>query len=95
MIDMKTAALAAKAGSVPATGMADTKTAFSGEEAAAYATVEKMTRSLQGSDLDGVLSSYEPDAVIVFEPGEGTSDQTVCETHAFHELRPRICQDVQ
>ena len=47
------------------------------EQMAVLNAVKSMTASFHEGDLDGVMSSYEKDAVIVFEPGKGVSDAEV------------------
>lgn len=44
------------------------------EETAVLTAIETMTAAFGQGDLDGVMNSYEPGAVIVFEPGKGLSD---------------------
>ncbi len=38
------------------------------------ATVEHMTQAFHRSDIDGVMDSYEEEAVVVFEPGQPMTD---------------------
>lgn len=44
------------------------------EEREVHAAVEAMTAAFNGQDLDGILSAYEPGAVVVFEPGHPVHD---------------------
>jgi len=41
------------------------------------ATIERMTDAFHKGDLEGVLSTYEHNAVVVFEPGQPVSDPEV------------------
>ncbi len=40
-------------------------------------TIEKMTEAFQNKDIDRVMASYEPNAVVVFEPESPVSDTNV------------------
>lgn len=46
-----------------------------GESAEVMATIERMTDAFGRGDLAGVMSTYERDAIVVFEPGVGTRGQ--------------------
>ncbi len=54
---------------------------MSAEEITVLMTIEKMTASLQDADIDGVMSTYENGASVVFEPGAPVSDQA-----AIHQI---------
>ncbi len=43
------------------------------QQASVMATIERMTSSFNRGDLDGVMSTYETDAVVVFESGLETT----------------------
>lgn len=45
------------------------------EETAVLNVIETMTSSFAKADIHAVMNTYEPDAVILFEPGVGTSDE--------------------
>ncbi|MEO3416976.1 DUF4440 domain-containing protein [Roseovarius sp. CAU 1744] len=45
------------------------------EETAVLNVIETMTASFAQADIDKVMSTYEPNAVIMFEPGVGLSDE--------------------
>ncbi|MFY2822716.1 YybH family protein [Ruegeria sp. MALMAid1280] len=45
------------------------------EETNVLSVIETMTSSFAKADIDAVMNTYEPDAVILFEPGVGTSDE--------------------
>ncbi len=49
------------------------------------ATIGKMTQSLAKGDLEGVMSTYEEPAVVMFEPGVPVADRAAIRT-AFQEL---------
>ena len=40
-------------------------------------TIERMTAALGAKDVDGVMSTYERGAAILFEPGRPVSDPTI------------------
>ena len=44
------------------------------EEQAVLATVETMTAAFQQGDIDTVMSTYEPAATVMFEPGAEVSE---------------------
>lgn len=50
---------------------------MSSDENAVNETVLDMTTAFQAGDLDTVLNSYEPGAVVMFEPGEPVSDPKI------------------
>lgn len=41
---------------------------FNEEQKRVYSTIEKMVTSFQNKDIDGVLSTYESNAMVMFEP---------------------------
>jgi ketosteroid isomerase-like protein len=41
---------------------------FNEEQKKVYSTIEKMVTSFQNKNIDGVLSTYESDAIVMFEP---------------------------
>ncbi|MEB2778677.1 DUF4440 domain-containing protein [Algoriphagus sp. D3-2-R+10] len=41
---------------------------FNEEQKKVYSTIEKMVTSFQSKDIDGVLSTYESNAIVMFEP---------------------------
>jgi len=45
------------------------------DELAVQATVDRMTAAFEKSDIDTVMSSYEPGAVVLFEPGRPVTDE--------------------
>jgi uncharacterized protein (TIGR02246 family) len=48
-----------------------------------HALIERMTSALAGRDIDGVMATYERDAIVAFEPGMPTSgDATLREGFA-------------
>lgn len=56
-------------------------TAYAGEtkkmnqiEKDAYLTIEKMTEAFHKGDIEGVMNSYEDEAIVVFEPNKPASD---------------------
>lgn len=53
-------------------GNAQTKekmeTNFNAEQKKVYSTIEKMVMAFQNKDIDGVLATYENNAVVMFEP---------------------------
>jgi uncharacterized protein (TIGR02246 family) len=49
------------------------KSAFTPEQNQVMNVILKMTDAFHKKDLEGVLASYEPNAVIVFEPGKPAS----------------------
>lgn len=61
----------------PATSLADTMThntqTLSADHAAAQALVETMTTAFQNGNIDAVMQSYTPEAVVLFEPGTPVS----------------------
>lgn len=48
-------------------------------------TVLEMTRRFSSGDVDGVLATYEKNAVIAFEPGQPISDETMIR-EAFEQM---------
>lgn len=59
--------------------LTSTLNAYAGEtmtdnQKAALTAVEQMTSAFQNGDIDGVMQSYEPNAVVVFEPGRPIDD---------------------
>jgi len=44
------------------------------DEKNVIAAVQRMTHAFHEGDIEGVMSSYEPRATVVFEPGEPVSD---------------------
>ena len=44
------------------------ETKFSEEQQNVFNTIERMVTSFQNKDIEGVLSTYEPGAVVMFEP---------------------------
>lgn len=47
------------------------------EETQIRAVVETMTAHFEKADIDGVMSTYAPGAVIMFEPGAPVTDETI------------------
>ncbi|WP_169669589.1 YybH family protein [Flavivirga algicola] len=47
------------------------------EQKNVLSTIEKMTEAFQKKDIDRVMSCYEPNAVVVFEPETPISDTNV------------------
>ncbi|MBA4174393.1 MAG: hypothetical protein C0511_17505 [Hyphomicrobium sp.] len=45
------------------------------DENAVQAAVDRMTSAFEKNDLDAVISSYEPGAAVVFEPGQPVTDE--------------------
>lgn len=39
-------------------------------------TIEKMTEAFHAGDIEGVMKSYESNAIVAFEPGNPVSDPT-------------------
>ena len=48
---------------------------FTQEQQSVLNAVEKMTHAFHNKDIKGVMKSYEPDAVVVFEPQQPVSDE--------------------
>ena len=49
------------------------KTKLTEDQSQVMEVIEKMTSSFHNRDIEGVMASYEPEAVIVFEPGAPVS----------------------
>ncbi|GAA0732662.1 hypothetical protein GCM10009430_46020 [Aquimarina litoralis] len=45
------------------------ETNFNEQQKEVYRTIEKMVTAFESKDIDGVLSTYEEDAIVMFEPG--------------------------
>lgn len=58
------------------------KQAFSEEQKMVLSTIEKMVTGFENKDIAKLLSCYEPEATIVFEPGKPISGTDLL-THAF------------
>ena len=54
---------------------------FKGEELAVYQAVQKMTKAFHNHDIEGVMASYAPGAVVVFEPEKPIADRAVFEAN--------------
>jgi ketosteroid isomerase-like protein len=50
---------------------------MSDREKQVLATIERMSAAFQNADLENVMSAYETNAVVVFEPGRPVSDPAV------------------
>ena len=46
-----------------------TTTHFNAEQKAVLATVEKMVAAFEKKDIDGIMATYETNAIVMFEPG--------------------------
>ena len=46
---------------------------FNKEQKKVYTTIEKMVTAFENKDIDGVLATYEKDAIVMFEPGSPSS----------------------
>ncbi len=55
--------------------LAEESTAMNAEQSTVLHVIETMTSSFAEADIDGVMNTYEPNAVIMFEPGVGLSDE--------------------
>ncbi|MEM7298371.1 MAG: DUF4440 domain-containing protein [Bacteroidota bacterium] len=53
---------------------------FSPEQLEVLNAVEKMTSAFHSSDIEGVMNSYEPNAVVVFEPELPVTDAKALQT---------------
>lgn len=65
---------------------------FSPEESQALNAVLEMTKAFHQGDLEGVMGSYEPEALVVFEPEKPIRDEGVLRemfTHTF-AIDPRF-----
>lgn len=52
-------------------------TAMTEDQKAALGHVESMTAAFHDGDIEGVMSSYEPKAMVLFEPGAAITDPAV------------------
>lgn len=50
---------------------------FNQEQQIVLNAVERMTNAFHNKDVEGVMKSYEPNAVIVFEPEQPESDKNI------------------
>ncbi len=50
---------------------------FTQEQQSVLNAVAQMTHAFHNKDIKGVMKSYEPDAVVVFEPQQPVSDENV------------------
>ena len=46
---------------------------FNDEQKAVYSTIEKMVKAFETKDINGVLATYEKNAIVMFEPGKPLS----------------------
>lgn len=46
------------------------ETNFNDQQKKVYRTIEKMVNAFENKDIDGVLSTYEKNAIVMFEPGK-------------------------
>ncbi|WP_298475982.1 nuclear transport factor 2 family protein [uncultured Maribacter sp.] len=46
------------------------ETNFNSQQKEVYSTIEKMVIAFESKDIDGVLSTYEKNAIVMFEPGK-------------------------
>lgn len=53
------------------------KAQLSEDQTQVMEVIEKMTSSFHNKDIEGVMRSYEPEAVIVFEPGSPVSGHSL------------------
>lgn len=53
---------------------------FNEEQKKVFSTIEKMVDAFQNKNIDGVLSAYEPDAIVMFEPQKPVSGKEVLKT---------------
>lgn len=81
------------------TGMANAQTKktmekknFTPDQKAVMNAILAMTESFHKKDIDGVLASYEPNAVIVFEPEKPVSDPNAIREgfNGFFAVNPRF-----
>jgi len=49
------------------------ETNFTVEQKKVYSTIEKMVTAFHNKDIDGVLATYEDDAIVMFEPQKPVS----------------------
>jgi ketosteroid isomerase-like protein len=49
------------------------ETNFNTEQKKVFSTIEKMVRAFQNKDIEGVLATYEPDAIVMFEPQQAVA----------------------
>lgn len=67
------------------------ETTFNQEQKNVFSTIEKMVSAFQEQDIDGVLATYEDNAIVMFEPQTPVSGQEMLRK-AFTEfaaLRPQ------
>lgn len=55
--------------------LAEESTTMNAEQTAVLNVIETMTSSFAQADIDGVMNTYEPNAMVMFEPGLGLSDE--------------------
>lgn len=55
----------------------ETTTRLTEQQQSVLDVIESMTSAFHQQDLEGVMATYEPQAVVVFEPGSPVSDQQV------------------
>ncbi len=46
---------------------------FNEEQRAVYSTIERMVTAFENKDINGVLATYEKNAIVMFEPGKALS----------------------
>jgi ketosteroid isomerase-like protein len=65
---------------------------FDREQKAVMEAILGMTDSFHKKDIDGVMASYETDAVIAFEPGKPVSDSNTIREgfNGFFALNPKF-----
>ncbi|UII30674.1 DUF4440 domain-containing protein [Fulvivirga ulvae] len=64
---------------------------FNQEQKKVFSTIEKMVTAFQNQDIESVLSTYEPDAIVMFEPQTPVSGRDMLRK-AFTEfaaIKPR------
>ena len=65
---------------------------FTSEQNAVMNAILEMTSAFHKKDINGVMASYEPQAVIVFEPEKPVSDPTVIREgfYTFFAVNPKF-----
>uniref|UniRef100_UPI004048FAF5 YybH family protein n=1 Tax=Fulvivirga sp. TaxID=1931237 RepID=UPI004048FAF5 len=68
---------------------------FNNEEQKVLDTVLKMTKNFHNKDMDGVMNSYEGNAVIVFQPGMPVQEQRLKRQmfQGFFDVNPTFTYD--
>ncbi|WP_264791692.1 YybH family protein [Aureispira anguillae] len=67
------------------------ETSFNKEQQKVLNTIEKMVSAFQNKDIDGVLATYEEDAIVMFEPQKPVQGKKALRTFftQFVQMNPR------